>query len=297
MLRTCRNPKCDRPFFVADKAQQRLCSKTCVELSQRDHKRRWFRTNKGLRQGEQGSDERGPKHDFDTLPISATATGSAAVQEGRTKRKRSGRAGAESERTLKQFLQDIVNAPEDRIDYVLKRYSGYFPSKTKTERMAASRLFDPALLTPEKLQPIKQREARQAVEELREGLRCIWGADDRYTAQWRLFNLQDGQHRSADPEKYGPGEELQPPPADRLVHQALACLRRNLHMLRTCKNPTCQTHPFFIAEKGRQRYCSDVCSPVGQQKAKTRWWKEKGPAWRKRRRLQQKKSRRPLRKG
>jgi hypothetical protein len=32
MLRTCRNPECTRPFFVARLAQQRLCSDACTSI-------------------------------------------------------------------------------------------------------------------------------------------------------------------------------------------------------------------------------------------------------------------------
>jgi hypothetical protein len=98
--------------------------------------------------------------------------------------------------------------------------------------------------------------------------------------------LRNEVHGSTDPEKYGSGEESQPPPADRSVHRAFDCLRRNLHMLRTCGNPACET-PLFIANKGKQTYCCvDLCGRWGQQKATTRWWKEEGPGWRKKKRLE-----------
>lgn len=177
-------------------------------------------------------------------------------------------------------------------DSNLNLYHGFLPSKTISERAVA---LNPEFLTPEELRSRRRQEIHQAVEKLREGLRSIWSADDQYTAQWRLFSLRNEVYGSTDPEKYGSGGELQPPPADRLVHRACDYLRSNLSMLRTCKNPACET-PLFIADKGSQTYCSDVCARWGQERAKTRWGKKEGPAWRKRRRLQRKKSRKPLRK-
>src|SRR5215472_9472728 len=81
----------------------------------------------------------------------------------------------------------------------------------------------------------------------------------------------------------------------KLLHQAFNHLRRNLHMLRTCANPTCQT-PLFIAGKAGQVYCSDLCAAHAQREYKARWWREKGPEWRKARGDRPKKSRKLLKK-
>lgn len=190
--------------------------------------------------------------------------------------KRSGTPSREAVRKLKQFLHDIVNAHENNFDYILKVYAeaGFLPSKTISEQAVA---LSPDFLTPEELLRTTQQERRQVVKQLSEGLRSLWNADDQYTARWGVFNLQNKLY----------------PPVDRLAHKAFDYLRRKLHMLRTCENPACQT-PLFIADKGGQTHCSDICGRWGQKKAKARWWKQEGPKWRKRRRLQQKKSRRSL---
>jgi hypothetical protein len=208
--------------------------------------------------------------------------------------KRSGSARPESERKWKQFLHEVVNAHENNFDYILKVYAqaGFLPSKTISERAV---VLNAEFLKPEQLRSRSRQERHRVVERLREGLRSIWSADDQHTARWRLFNLQNEVCGSTDP-TYDSSEGLQPPPADRLVHQGFGYLRRNLRLLRTCANPACQVAPFFIADKVTQKYCSDTCARAGQQKAKAHWWKVEGPRWRKRRRLQQKKVRRPLRK-
>lgn len=303
MLRVCRNPDCPRPFFIASAAQQRLCSDACVEIAQHAHRRRWWRDNKGRQQDNQETAPRAAQDPIaNPFPVSTTRMGSAPATEAPqsrvnikpgakiVRRKRADTPSAESEQKWKRFLHDMVNASGNSIDYLLKVYAsaGFLPPKTKTERMAA---LNPGFRTQEELIATRRRELRQAAEELREGLRSIWSADNDYTARWRLFNLQNKINHSMDPDKYGSDDELQPPPADEFVHRAFGCLRRNLRLLRTCANSACQTR-FFIADKGTQRYCSDICARVGQQKAKAHWWKAEGPGWRKRRRLQQKKVRR-----
>jgi hypothetical protein len=117
------------------------------------------------------------------------------------RRKRPGSARRVSEGRLKKFLHDVVNADENNFDYILHVYAdaGFLPSKTISERAFG------ASLTPEELIPRRHRERRQALDELREGLRRILSADDDDTAQWRLFSLQNKIYRSADPAMYESG--------------------------------------------------------------------------------------------
>lgn len=268
MLRVCRNPECLNRFFVADRAQRRFCVE-CVSASQKAHKRRSWKKRKHLPEE--------PRMDAGARIVAV---------------KRARGVSPRSEGKLKEFLHDIVNAPEGSFDYILKRYidAGFLSSKTLSERAVA---LNPEFLTPEELRSRRRQEMHQGLERLREGLRRIWNADDQYTARWRLFSVQQEIYKSTNPENYDSGEELDPAStADRLVHRAFGCLRQNLHMLRTCGNPNCQ-RPFFIATKSNQTYCSvDVCALWGQQKAKDHWWKVEGPAWRKRRNLQKMKMRR-----
>jgi hypothetical protein len=276
MLRICRNPECTRPFFVAHLAQQRFCLE-CVSASQKAHKRRWWRKKKRLQEEPE------------------MEAGARIVL-----RKRPGTASRVSERRLKTFLQDIVNAGEDSFDYILGVYAeaGCLPSKTISERAFAAFQGNELILTDSMAKELPLRihqEKREALRTLREGLRSIWSADDGYRARWRLFSLQHKIYRSGDPTNYDLGEEF-PPPADRIVHQAFGFLRQNLRFLRTCGNPTCKTSPLFIADKGKQAYCSDLCGRWGQQKAKAHWWEVEGPGWRKKKRRQEKMGRRTPRK-
>jgi hypothetical protein len=269
-LHVCRNPGCRSPFFVANRGQQQFCLQ-CVSDSQKAHKRRWYRENKGLEQ-------------------ESKMNAGAKIEPA----KRSARASPESERKWKQFLHDIVNAQENNFDYILKVYAeaGFLPLKTLIEQVAALHLEFP--ISDEDLRSKRRQERHRIVKWLREGLRRIWSADDQYTGRWRVFTLQNSLWSSADP-KYDLGESLQPaPPSDQLLHQAFDYLRRNLHMLRTCANPTCQT-PLFIASKAGQVYCSDLCAAHAQSEYKSRWWREKGSDWRKARKAKPKKSRRVLR--
>jgi hypothetical protein len=233
MLRVCRIPECRRPFFVARRAQDRLCSAACRAISQKAHKRRSWRKKKHR-------------------PITEMkTTGGGKIVKRRGPR----RSDWEIRRTLQRFLHDVVNAPENRIDYIVRVYAGFFPSKSRTERLVELRLFDPELLTPERVAPIRKKELREAVEKLEQGLQSIWTADAHHTAQWRLLCLQAEMHRFPETSS---GAELSLPPADRPVHLALAYLRQNLHLLKTCCNPDCET-PYFIADKAKQKYCSDSC--------------------------------------
>jgi hypothetical protein len=271
VLRVCPNPECLNPFFVADRAQRRFCL-ACVSASQKAYKRRWWRKDKGLQEE--------PKMKAGAKIVPA---------------KRSGGATLESESKWKEFLHDIVNAPENGIDYILKVYAGagFLPPKTFSERVFA---VNPKFTTTEEVRSKRPQEMRQVVERLREGLRSVWSAADQYTARWRLFSLQDEIWGSMDPQNHYLDDVLMPAPSrNQLVYQALHYLRRNLHMLRTCANTACK-RPLFIADKGGQAHCSRDCAFPAQREYKARWWREKGPEWRKARRAKSKKSRSPSRK-
>ncbi len=301
LLRVCRNPDCPRPFFIASAAQQRLCSDACIAVAQKAHKRKWW--------NKQNNDENHlGGEEIHKSPVSPMAIADAAAEqltEPRVNKKpgakiskaKSRVAGGESESTLKRFLQNIVNAPDNRVDNLLSTYARFFPSMTRAERLVARNAISGPFSTPDSLKISIQKEKREAFERLRGGLQSIWNSDDSDKARWRFFTLQAELHRSTDPDMCGSGEELKPPPADRPIHQALALLGRNLHVLKACNNAACHVFPLFIANKGSQRYCSDPCSSAAQQEFKTRWWEEKGSDWRKLRRAKQKKSRKTAHKG
>lgn len=68
-------------------------------------------------------------------------------------------------------------------------------------------------------------------------------------------------------------------------------------LMRYCPNPSCPA-PYFIAKKGRQKYCSEVCALPAQRQFKKSWWAEHGKEWREDRKAKQaQKSKRSVKKG
>jgi hypothetical protein len=57
-------------------------------------------------------------------------------------------------------------------------------------------------------------------------------------------------------------------------------------LMRYCPNPSCPA-PYFIAKKGRQKYCSEECAAPAQREFKKSWWAEHGKEWRQKRKPKQ----------
>lgn len=198
-----------------------------------------------------------------------------------------------SDQELRGFLLDVVNA-EDQLtdgtaDYFFSRYPSFFPAK-ETDIKALLPFLGRRMTSPEGLL-LEGRQIlyRAIIGEMREWLRAIWDAEDDYTREWRLFNLQLHLHRVTDLNKNpGKGKYLQPPPLQAPINQALRYLNRNFSRLKKCGNKDCKTTPYFIADKGKQVYCSAECSGVAQKICKRRWWRKEGPEWRKSRRTKEK---------
>lgn len=208
-------------------------------------------------------------------------------------------AADKSDQELRTFLLDVVNAQDQlndgTADYFFSRYPSFFPSK-ETDTKALLPLLGRRMTSPEGLL-LEGRQIlhRAVIGEMREWLRAIWDAEDDYTKEWRLFNLQLHLHRVTDLSKYpGKGKSLQPPPLQAPINQALRYLHRSSRRLKKCGNKDCKT-PYFIADKGKQVYCSGECAAVAQKTYKRRWWKKEGPEWRKSRRTKEspRKSARP----
>ena len=299
MLHTCRNPECRTPFFVADRAQRRFCSEACTEAAQKEHKRRWWsekgqarrQTSLGRPVREQNTTNlsRIPSAIGDRSSLQDLGVHEASpmrIGPGYIERRKRLPVDVKSERRLKDFIQDIVNETGDRIEYIFSVYAKFFPETNSDEDVIALL----PLIGKRLPQPVMPREKlvlrRAIVEELRDNLRTIWSAEDERTARWRLFNLRRMLYRVMNPKTHPDSKNQEPSALDKPIYQALDCLRRNLHKLRRCKNPVCAPPgtPFFIADKGKQQYCSIECSGVAQKEQKLHWWAEKGPQWRKARR-------------
>ncbi len=67
-------------------------------------------------------------------------------------------------------------------------------------------------------------------------------------------------------------------------------------LMRYCPNPSCPA-PYFIAKKGRQKYCSDACALPAQRQFKKSWWAEHGKEWRQKRKAKQARKSKRAKKG
>jgi hypothetical protein len=266
-LRVCRNlpqgsgasnttettePKCAAPYFVAYRSQERFCSKSCRAESQKGHKRNWWKKNKSKAKNKETEG-----------PIT-TVTGHSKQQHSLEPITRA------DDRRLKSFLEFLANAGEDpkSIDYVFRQYHELLPLATEKDKKKA------------------------IVEQLRDGVRAIWCAEDDYSGRWRVFTLRRTLDSVLWRQRVKHG---QPSPAEGLLPKAFRYLLEKLAFLRKCANPECAA-PFFIADRKRRAHCSVDCASTAQKKYKTDWWKEKGPQWRKARRRQRKKLQKRARK-
>jgi hypothetical protein len=196
-----------------------------------------------------------------------------------------------SDPELRTFLQDVANAEDQQADnsadYFFSHYSAFLPPKDADIRKLIRFFGDRLLLPPSEGLVVDSRLVRwypAYIDALREGLRAIWIAEDEYTAEWRLFNLQLEVDHTIRPENYRQyNKHLRPPPVDAPINQSLEYLRRCFDKLRICGNPNCKT-PYFIVERGKQSYCSVECAAVAQKAYKRTWWKNNGPSWREARR-------------
>lgn len=195
-----------------------------------------------------------------------------------------------SDKTLEKFITHAVNAGDELTDgsnqYFFERYKKFFPSVPKRREIVLSLLpifrrkwtSDKGLVEDE----LPTIYYRSVIGELRDGLRAIWEAEDEYTAAWRLFHLHYTLHRLAGATDK---PQLQPPPIHAPIHQAIHWLGKRFTKLRKCANPDCKA-PFFVADRGTRRYCSDLCSDAGQLEVKRRWFREHGAQWRAKRKRQ-----------
>jgi len=63
------------------------------------------------------------------------------------------------------------------------------------------------------------------------------------------------------------------------LQRDLYYLARNSDRLKMCANFDC-SHPYFIGERGNERYCSKPCFDISRRQAKRAWWGEHGEQWR-----------------
>lgn len=62
------------------------------------------------------------------------------------------------------------------------------------------------------------------------------------------------------------------------VEQALYYLLQHSSLALICGNLEC-THPFFMAKRPNERYCTNACFDNAQRLATARWWSKHGKEW------------------
>jgi hypothetical protein len=74
------------------------------------------------------------------------------------------------------------------------------------------------------------------------------------------------------------------PPRRTFFDDCLVFLIRRLRLLRKCQHKGCEIRPYFIADKPRQKYCSQTCARKVRLARKRDWWaKNRGKDSKKRR--------------
>jgi hypothetical protein len=63
------------------------------------------------------------------------------------------------------------------------------------------------------------------------------------------------------------------PPHPGYFENCAAYLQRRLKLLRICR-PDCKERRYFIADKPKQKYCSDICARESRLASKRDWWQE-----------------------
>lgn len=207
-LKTCANPACISPFFIAARRERRCCqSPMCVTALRREYKSRWW-CGKLKKVDDSNQPEGQPVVD----------TGGAPNRETHGERPRI------AEPALKAFMLDVVNADDSKINdrkmYFFTHYPEFFPTRDADTEAALPR-FQRRWTTPEGLRmevPLIYHRAEIGI--LRDGLRAAWQAEDRAAAEEHIFEAQFELHGIMDVHSRQDWR-LQPPSTDAPIHQAL----------------------------------------------------------------------------
>jgi hypothetical protein len=70
------------------------------------------------------------------------------------------------------------------------------------------------------------------------------------------------------------------PPHAGYFENCAVYLQRKLNFMRTCEWPDCQVRRYFIADKPKQKYCSEICAREARLASKRKSW-HKHPEWEK----------------
>jgi hypothetical protein len=70
------------------------------------------------------------------------------------------------------------------------------------------------------------------------------------------------------------------PPRPSYFENCAVYLQRRLKFVRTCNWPDCEVRPYYIADKPKQKYCSEICAREARLASKRKSW-HKHPEWEK----------------
>jgi hypothetical protein len=75
------------------------------------------------------------------------------------------------------------------------------------------------------------------------------------------------------------------PPRPSFFENCASYLQKRLNRLRICKRKkSCTQRPYFIAEKAKQKYCSDICFRDSRKASKRKSWHKHKDSWGKKKR-------------
>src|ERR1039457_5268055 len=136
-----------------------------------------------------------------------------------------------ADQQLKEFILEVVNAPERQVDgsddYLARKYRQFFPTRHRDIQLMAQlfwRVKDPN--DPFLRKEIGEILCRAVIGELRDRLRAVWLAEYDNVAEWRLFMLQLQVHQVTNVEDQR-SRHLYPPSPDTPIELAIDWLRRN----------------------------------------------------------------------
>lgn len=203
-------------------------------------------------------------------------------------RSRTSILGIASAQKLERFVLELANLPHNlfprqgkltpEVQRILERY----PDVTKEADLSADPTFDLIGL----------------LYLLRDSLRKAWKTSDVREREWYLFRFRENYHQVCIHQLYGGhaafvdklgkadngltywktrmemAERMDSAPNATFLEAAAYHFQRISHRARHCANPGCGIQPYFLAEKPRQRYCSEVCAAPGLRESKRRWWNQ-----------------------
>jgi hypothetical protein len=115
---------------------------------------------------------------------------------------------------------------------------------------------------------------------LKDGLRAVWKAQDRYSTEWCLASLRFLVYcEESSPDSCLEARWYNAPPRTP-IQQALIYLGTKIGKLHTCAIADCNA-PYYFAKRRTDRYCgNDDCASRAQRAAKKAWWNKYGKEWR-----------------